>query len=121
VGYANEQEIQAAIAGHENRNATLRRLLLEKKVDVSRPRPIDFHFWAASSADADALADALRWQGFTILVQQKANTPDPALPWNIEAQASQSVEFTIRRDFTESLVRLAGSHNSRYDGWGTLL
>jgi len=119
--YENEQQIQEAIAGHENRNASLKSLLLDKKVDINTERPIDFHFWAASSGDAEALAEALRSQGFRILAQRRANTLDSALPWNVEAQASQSVELTIRRDFTESLVRLAGSHNSRYDGWGTLL
>jgi regulator of ribonuclease activity B len=117
----NEQQIQDAVAGHEGRNASLKRLLLEKKVDTDGPRAIDFHFWAASSADAEDLANALRSQGFTILVQRRAATPSASLPWNVEAQAVQSVELTIRRDFTDGLVRLANRHNSRYDGCGTLL
>lgn len=83
-------------------------------MDINGLRPIDFHFWAASSEDAEALAEALRSQGFTILVQRRAATPDAAMPWNVEAQASQSVDLTLRRDFTEGLVRLANAHNSRY-------
>jgi Regulator of ribonuclease activity B len=117
----NEQQIREALAGHDARNASLKNLLLDKKVDIHGVRPIDFHFWVASSLDAEALADALRSQGFTILVQRRAATPDVALPWNVEAQAAQSVELTARRDFTEGLVRLAVEHNGRYDGWGTLL
>ncbi len=121
MGSTNEQQIQEAIAGHESRNASLKRLLLEKNVDLNGSRLIDFHFWAACSADAEALADALRSQGFTILVQRRAATPDDALPWNVEAQAAQSVDLIAGPDFTEGLVRLANAHNGRYDGWGTLV
>lgn len=115
----SEKEIQEAIEGHDRRNVSLKQLLLDKKVDIRETRPIDLHFWAASSSDAQGLADVLRTQGFTILVQRRAVVEDTTLPWNIEAQIAQSIDLTVRHEFTEELVRLAITHNARYDGWGT--
>jgi hypothetical protein len=119
IAKENERQIEEAIVGHDARNSSLRRLLLNKNVDTKMSRPIDLHFWVASPADAEALADALRSRGMAILAQRKAATADAGLPWNVEARIEQSVELTIGSQFTEELVRLAIAHNGRYDGWGT--
>jgi regulator of RNase E activity RraB len=116
---ANEHKIREAISGHNARNASLKQSLLAKNVDINRLRFIDLHFWVASRVDAEDLANSLRSRGLTILVQRRAATADETLPWNIEAQVTQSVDLTIAPEFTEELVRLANSHNGRYDGWGT--
>lgn len=117
----SEREIQAAIAGHEARNASLKQVLAHRKTDLRESHQIECHFWAATKQDAKSLADALRSKGFAILAQQEATTPDADLPWNIEAVVTQSIDLTLRRDFTDELVRLADRHNGRYDGWGTAI
>jgi regulator of RNase E activity RraB len=88
-------------------------------VDLSESRTIDCHFWSASEADAEALGIALSFRGFMITVKQRASNLDAALPWNLEVRIKQSVDLTVRPEFTEDLVTLADAHNSRYDGWGT--
>lgn len=51
--------------------------------------------------------DGLISRGFRILVQRPtASTEDPSR-WNIEAEIKQSIELTIRREFTDELVRVA--------------
>lgn len=117
----SDKEIRDAIAGHDSRNVALKRLLVDKGINCQDPRIIEFHFWSATQIDADSLAKALASQGFAILTTRKAASTAAPLPWNVEAQANQSVELTVRQDFTEGMVRLAKAHNSSYDGWGTLL
>ena len=114
-----EAEIETIIQGHESRNETLRQTLVSKGVDLGEPRMIECHFWAWSSDDAADLAEALTTRGFRILVQRPAASPkDPSL-WNVEAGIHQSVELTMRREFTDELVRVAAFRSARYDGWGT--
>lgn len=82
---------------------------------------IECHFWAWSEENAASLATDLIRRGFDILTQRSAgSTEDPAL-WNIEAVIKQSITLTLRREFTDELVRIAASHFGRYDGWGTSL
>lgn len=117
----SEAQIQEAISSHELRNAALRRLFIEKKVDLSEERQIECHFWAWSRQDAADLAEELMVRGFSILTQRLVAPPhDPAL-WNLEANIKQSIELTLRREFTDELVRVAASQSGRYDGWGTLV
>ena len=114
-----EKTIAELISDHEARNASLRRLLLEKNVDFQAPRKIECHFWTWSGEDATALADSLQNHGFEILVQRPAAIPDDPMRWNLEASVTQSVDLTLRREFTDELVTLAHSYGGVYDGWGT--
>jgi regulator of RNase E activity RraB len=47
-----------------------------------------------------------------------ASESDPSR-WNIETGINQSIELTMRPEFTDEVVRLADSHSAEYDGWGT--
>ena len=115
----SETQIEEAISGHEARNAGLRRVFTEKGVDFGEPRLIECHFWTWSKEDAAGLAEALTTCGFRILAQRPAaSSNDPSL-WNVEAGIKQSIELTLRREFTDELVRVAADHSGRYDGWGT--
>jgi hypothetical protein len=118
-----ETAIAAIIQGHESRNAALRQTLIEKGVDLGEPRTIECHFWSWSPANAASLAEDLASRGFEILAQSPARTlpsKDPQL-WNVEAAIKQSAELTLRREFTDELVRIAAAHFGKYDGWGTRL
>jgi hypothetical protein len=115
----SEAEIETIIQAHKSRNEALRQTFISKGVDLGEPRMIECHFWAWSGDDAAGLAEALTMRGFRILVQRPAASPkDPSL-WNVEAGVHQSVELTMRIEFTDELVRIAVSHSARYDGWGT--
>jgi hypothetical protein len=117
----SEAEIETIILGHETRNEALRQTLATRGLDLGEPRTIECHFWAWSQDDASALAEALAASGFRILVQRPAGSPkDPSL-WNIEAAIRQSIQLTMRREFTDELVRAAAARSARYDGWGTSL
>ena len=114
----SETQIEEAISGHEARNTGLRRVFIEKGVDFGEPRLIECHFWTWSKEDAAGLVGALSTRGFRILAQRPAaSSNDPCL-WNVEAAIEQSIELTLRREFTDELVRAAAAHSGRYDGWG---
>jgi len=113
--------IEEAILAHETRNEALRRLFQEKRVDLTEPRSIEFHFWTWSRDAAEALAADLTGRGFKILAQGPAAQKEDRKRWNVEGEIRQSIDLTMRREVIEELVRLAGSHNSIYDGWGTLV
>jgi regulator of RNase E activity RraB len=115
----SETEIEAIIQGHESRNAALRQTLIENGVDLGESRTIECHFWSWSELNAARLAEDLVSRGFEILAQRSARSPkDPEL-WNVEAAIKQSAELTLRREFTDELVRIAAAHFGKYDGWGT--
>ena len=115
----NESQIEEAISGHESRNAELRRVLVEKRVDFAVPRLIECHFWTNNAEDATSLSAALAANGFQILALRPAPTAtDPSL-WNVEGGITQSIELTLRREFTDELVRVSAGHSGLYDGWGT--
>lgn len=118
---AEEKTIEEIIAGHEARNASLRHVFLEKRVDLTEPRRIECHFWAWSGEDAADLGESLKSRGFEILVQRPATIATDPKRWNLEAAIRQSIDLTMRREFTDELVRLAASHRGLYDGWGTLI
>ena len=116
-----DSKIDEMIEGHEARNKALRRVFIEKGLDLREPRLIECHFWTWSSQDADDIAKSLVALGFKILRQQQAASPrDPSL-WNVEAGITQSIELTLRREFKDELVRLAAAYSGEYDGWGTAL
>jgi regulator of RNase E activity RraB len=117
----SETEIEAIIQGHESRNAALRQTLIAKGADLGEPRMIECHFWSWSQTNAASLAGDLARRGFEILAQRSAaSSRDPEL-WNVEAAIKQSIELTLRREFTDELVRMAAGHFGKYDGWGTRL
>jgi regulator of RNase E activity RraB len=113
------KSVEDIISGHEVREASLRNMFLEKKLDLRAPRSIECHFWTWSEEGAVQLADALKSRGFEILVQQRAGIADDPDRWNLEVAIKQSIDLTMRREFIEDLVRLAGSYDGLYDGWGT--
>lgn len=115
----NESQIEEEISGHEARNAALRRVFVEKGVDFGEARLVECHFWTWCKEDAAGLAKALLNRGFLILSQGlAASSNDPSL-WSVEAGIKQSIDLTLRREFTDELVRVAAEHSGRYDGWGT--
>jgi hypothetical protein len=114
-----KKTIEEIISGHEVRNASLRQVFLEKKVDLTEPRKIDCHFWIWSRSDAAELAESLKSRGFEILAQRPAAKAGDPSRWNLEAAVRQSIDLTMRPEFTDELVRLADSHSGIYDGWGT--
>src|SRR5258708_4588319 len=116
-----KQTIEETILAHEARNAALRRVLEEKRVDPTEARSIQCHFWTWSPVDAAALAADLRDRGFKILVQSPAALKDDPNRWNVESEIQQTINLTTRREFIEELVRLASSRNSTFDGGGTLI
>ena len=117
----SESELEKVIEGHESRNAALRQTLVQRGVDFREPRTIECHFWTWSEKDAADLAQDLLRLGFKILVQRSAaSSNDPSL-WNVEAAIEQSIDLTMRREFTDELARAAANHYGRYDGWGTRL
>jgi hypothetical protein len=119
-GEMPEQEtIEDIIAGHAARNAALRQTFLEKNVDLREPRIIECNFWLWSEKDAAELSEALKNQGFEILTQRSAARADNPDLWNVEAAIRQSIDLTMRPEFTDELARLADSYAGVYDGWGT--
>jgi len=116
---AKEKTIEQIISGHEARNASLRQVFLAKDVDLTAARKIECHFWTWSKEDAAELSGSLKGRGFEILTQGPAATGDDPGRWNLEAAVRQSIDLTLRREFTDELVRLADSHRALYDGWGT--
>jgi regulator of RNase E activity RraB len=114
-----EAEIEKVIAGHAARNAALRKVFVEKGIDFGEPRLIECHFWTWDGDDAENLALALVARGFRILARGSAATPSDPLLRNVEVGIEQSIELTLRPEFTDDLVRVASSHEGVYDGWGT--
>ena len=114
-----KKTIEETISGHEARNASLRQVFLEKNVDLTEPRKIECHFWTWSRNDAAELAESLKSRGFEILTQRPVAIAGDSSRWNLEAAVRQSIDLTMRREFTDEFVRLADFHNGLYDGWGT--
>jgi Regulator of ribonuclease activity B len=114
-----ESQIEQAISDHDARNAELRRTFIEKEVDLDEARPVEFHFWAWSKQYAAGLAKALEDRGFLVLSKRSATSPSDPSIWNVEATIKQSIELTLRHEFSDELVRVANEYYGRYDGWGT--
>jgi regulator of RNase E activity RraB len=101
------------------RNASLRRMFLEEKIDLTEPRRIECHFWTWSQESAAQLGESLKRIGFEIIVQRSAAISDDPDRWNLEGAINQSIDVTMRREFVDEIVKLADSHGGLYDGWGT--
>ena len=117
--YEAQNDVEKALAAHERRNAELCRVFTERNIDTSEPRLIECHFWAGSRVTAEELAKDLAARGFSILRMKLSHSQSEPSLWNVEAGIRQTIDLTIRREFTDDLVRLALAHASEYDGWGT--
>jgi hypothetical protein len=115
---AEQKTTAEIIIGHEDRNARLLCVLLEKRVDLAEPRTIECHFWTWSEKDAAALGESLARRGLTVRTQRPAQIPDDPSRWNLEITLTQSIDVTTSREFTTEIAELAASHGV-YDGWGT--
>jgi hypothetical protein len=113
------RSIEEIIAGHMARDASMRRIFSQKKVDPSEPRVIECQFWIPRREDADRLAQALKNLGFEILKQHPMAIAGKPEQWNLEVATRQSIDQTMSREFIEKLVRLADFNHGGYDGWGT--
>lgn len=113
------KSIEEMISAHQVRDASLRGVFLEKKIDLTEPRIIECHFWAWDKENVSQLANALKMRGFEILIQRPAAIANDPNRWNLEAAIRQSIDLTMRREFIDELVRLADSNDGIYDGWGT--
>ena len=112
-----ESQIEQAISDHDARNAELRRGFIERKVDLDEARTVEFHFRAWSKQYAAGLAKALEDRGFLVLSKSSsASSSDPSF-WDVEATIKQSIELTLRHEFSDELVRVAAQHCGQYDGW----
>jgi hypothetical protein len=116
---AEKKNIEEIINDHQQRNAALRQVFLDKKIDLTEPRRIECHFWIWSEKNTTDLETSLKKRGFAILARSPAATPSDSRRWNLEAAVTQSIELTMRREFTDELAKLAASHDALYDGWGT--
>jgi hypothetical protein len=112
-----ESQIEQAISDHDVRNAELRRGFIEKNVDLDEARTVEFHLWTWSKDDAAGLAKALEDRGFLVVLKHpEPSSSDPSL-CKIEATIKQSIELTLRHEFSDELVRVAAGHSGRYEGW----
>lgn len=100
---------------HSLRNRALLQRLRELGVDLSRPRPIDFHFWAGSQDDADRLEHDLKSIGMRV----EALSSDEPGNWSVEAMQEVSPTQASDAALVERLARLAAKNRSEFDGWGT--
>jgi Regulator of ribonuclease activity B len=112
-----ESQIEQAISDRDAKNAELRRTFNEEEVDLDEARIVEFHFRAWSKDDAAGLAKALEDHGFLVLSKSPSVfSSDPSF-WNVEATIKQSIDLTLRHEFTDEIVRVAAQHCGRYDGW----
>jgi len=116
VRMVDESKIQALIDGHTARNRELKNLISSKGVALDDRRLIDLHFWAMNERAAENLATALNQAGYPVTVKSKVEGCDQ---WNVESQIETSPIAVTAQFFVESLVRLAATHESEFDGWGT--
>jgi len=116
----SRKTIEEIIAGHEARNRSLRLTFVEKKVDLEASRRIECHFWVWGRNEAAELVQALKRRGFDTKTGP-AQIDRDANRWNLEAAIKQSIDLTLRPEFTEEMAHLAASYGGIYDGWGTIV
>ena len=114
-----QSQIEQAVSDHDAKNAELRRGFIEKEVDLDETRTVEFHFRAWSKQYAAGLAKALEDRGFLVLSKSSSTSSSEPSFWNVVAIIKQSIELTLRHEFTDELVRVAAQHCGRYDGWDT--
>jgi Regulator of ribonuclease activity B len=116
----NESLIQDSLAGHAARNAALVSNISERGGDLNCNRLIDCFFFAPSEDAALSLSGALQSNGISGLSLQHSESKDD-LTWSVQGSITASVVAFTSPDRTEQLIRLAASHDSIFDGWGTQL
>jgi hypothetical protein len=112
-----ESQIEQTISDHDAKNAELRSGFIERRVDLDEARTVEFHFRAWSKQYAAGLAKALENRGFLVLSKSSSTSSSEPSFWNLEATIRQSIDLTLRHEFTDELVRVAAQHCARYDGW----
>ncbi len=92
--------------------------VLASKGDVHEvPRPVD-HWMEFPSVDArTACRDTLTAIEFALVDEYAADEPDAALPHSLVVSRVDSIDSHTINGITLELVRLAGEHGGRYDGW----
>jgi hypothetical protein len=89
----------------------------DEEIDLE-VRTVEFHFWTWSKEHAAGLARALEDRRFLVALKHAAaSSSDPSV-WNVEATIKQSIDLTLRHEFTDELVHVAAEFSGRYDGWG---
>src|SRR3954463_2383591 len=115
----NEAEIIKQIQAHQLRNQALLENLKSRGIDLREKRQIDCHFWSWDEMKMRALENELNTRGFrTLRFGLARDRSDPELR-NLESAIDQSVDLTVRPEFTDELVRLSAQFSAVYDGWGT--
>jgi Regulator of ribonuclease activity B len=112
-----ESQIEQAILDRDAKNAELRRTFIKKEVDLNEARTVEFHFWTWNKEDAAGLSKALEDRGFLVVLKHPAVFYSDRSVWNVDSTIRQSIELTLRHEFTDELVRVAARYSGRYDGW----
>ena len=107
------------LLGHVQRNLALVKVFSEKQFDLNEPRSVELHFWSWNHPNSVRLAHELYKKGFMLLLLKPAFLEQDPDRWNIEAGTRASIYKVVSEEFTASLVDLAQSLQSDYDGWGT--
>jgi regulator of ribonuclease activity B len=83
--------------------------------DLSQPREVLHYAYASTRDGADALAAAVRGDGYDVEVRDSA-TGGPR-PWLVLATAQRVVDEQTAEAATRRFTELAGEHGAEYDGW----
>ena len=92
--------------------------LREQGADLAQPRSTDFYLYLRTREDADAVAEALRAEGYDVRGRPSAD-PESERPWLVLA----SREFAVGEESIEQadafFNELAKRYDAEYDGWET--
>jgi Regulator of ribonuclease activity B len=89
--------------------------LRQAGADLSQPREVLHYLYAPTREDADALAAAVRAEGYEVEVRDSA-TGGPR-PWLVLATAHRVVAEETAEAATSRFSELAAEHGAEYDGW----
>ena len=90
----------------------------EQMADPTKPRATDFYLYLRTPEDADAAAEALRAEGYTIGARPSAD-PESERPWLVRASRELVVGDQSMEDAERFLRQLAERYDGEYDGWET--
>ncbi len=110
----NERELE----GHLRRNAALEAEFRKRGADFDSLRELEVHFWAPNRRTAALLGRELYRKDFLVIALGPSAGRGTEV-WNVEAQKEGSIREGLSEEFTRSLIELASSSSSTYDGWGT--
>jgi regulator of RNase E activity RraB len=112
--------ITEQLNGHFRRNEELKKSLLAKGVDFSKPISIELHFWAFKHQDAVRPAKSLYDRGLLVLTLAPA-TDVEGERWNVEAGTKDTVQNLTSPAVVKQFVELAAEFDALFDGWGTMV